>query len=188
MCDNITRDDFSEETKRIAGDRVCLRCSICGCLTKAASSEGSDKVASIGVAAHITAASAGGPRYDPNITSEQRKSIDNCIWLCQNHARLIDRDVKKYPVERLLTLKKDAEIKAALALENGKNYISNIRTHGFDVNTTYNFLNDTIVNGEYLQLKVLLDSIEASENDEYSDLVAYFQVLYDFYCDKNSID
>ena len=45
MSDNNLRDDFTEETKRIAGERVCLMCSICGCHTKAASSDGNDKVA-----------------------------------------------------------------------------------------------------------------------------------------------
>ena len=188
MCDNNTRDDFSDDTKRIAGERVCLRCSICGCPTKAASNDGSDKVASIGVAAHITAAAPGGPRYDPSITPEQRKSVDNCIWLCQNHARLIDRDIAKYPVERLLSIKKEAETKAAQALENGINHINNIRAHGFNIETTFNILNGCVKNGDYLQLKILLDSIEASENDEYSDLVAFFQVVYAFYCDRNSLD
>jgi hypothetical protein len=48
----------------------------------------------LGVAAHITAASPDGPRYDQNLSSEQRKSPDNGIWLCQNCAKLVDNDGK----------------------------------------------------------------------------------------------
>ena len=77
------RDDFSKKTISIAASRAGYRCSFpgCGCLTIGASMEGKDKVASIGVAAHICAAAKGGPRYDEKMTSDERKSIDNCIWM-----------------------------------------------------------------------------------------------------------
>ena len=55
----------------------------------------------MGIAAHITAASVGGPRFDDSISSDERKGIDNGIWLCQNCAKLIDNDEKKYTVELL---------------------------------------------------------------------------------------
>jgi hypothetical protein len=35
----------------------------------------------IGVAAHITAASPEGARYDPSLPPEQRRAADNGIWL-----------------------------------------------------------------------------------------------------------
>jgi hypothetical protein len=38
-----------------------------------------------------------GPRYDPVLTVEQRCSVANGIWLCQNCAKLIDNDPKKGP-------------------------------------------------------------------------------------------
>jgi hypothetical protein len=50
----------------------------------------------VGVAAHITAASAGGPRYNPELSPEQRRHIDNGIWLCQNCAKLIDSDISRF--------------------------------------------------------------------------------------------
>lgn len=52
--------------------------------------------ANIGVAAHITAASANGPRYDPSITPQMRIDASNGIWLCQNCAKLIDSDEDRY--------------------------------------------------------------------------------------------
>jgi hypothetical protein len=46
----------------------------------------------IGKAAHITAAAAGGPRYDPTMSSGDRKSIGNAIFLCSACADIIDRN------------------------------------------------------------------------------------------------
>ncbi|SEH54401.1 hypothetical protein SAMN05660691_00004 [Rheinheimera pacifica] len=64
---------------------------------------------SIGVAAHICAASPGGPRYNPNMSEEQRTSYDNGIWLCQTCSRLIDVDERRFSVELLQTWKREAE-------------------------------------------------------------------------------
>jgi len=46
----------------------------------------------IGKAAHITAASENGPRYDSSLSPEQRKSINNGIFLCSNCADMIDKN------------------------------------------------------------------------------------------------
>jgi hypothetical protein len=69
-----------------------------------------DKVINTGVAAHITAASSGGPRYDPRLSVEARKSPSNGIWLCQPCAKLIDSDSPKYTIELLRTWKSTAEM------------------------------------------------------------------------------
>ncbi len=58
-----------------------------------------DKPIIIGQAAHICAASPGGPRHDPNMTEAQRSSIENGIWLCNNCAKLIDRDAELWLVK-----------------------------------------------------------------------------------------
>ncbi len=34
----------------------------------------------------------GGRRFLASMTPEQRSHIDNAIWLCDSHAKLIDRD------------------------------------------------------------------------------------------------
>src|SRR5262249_20791802 len=68
-----------------------------------------EKAVNIGVAAHITAAAPGGPRYDPSLTSEERKSLENGIWLCQTCSVRIDRDAAKYTTELLREWKQDAE-------------------------------------------------------------------------------
>jgi hypothetical protein len=66
------------------------------------------------VAAHITAASPGGARYDADLTPEQRKDARNGIWLCQNCAKLVDNDDVQFPVEYLRAWKTMREIEARL--------------------------------------------------------------------------
>ena len=69
----------------------------------------------MGVAAHITAAAPGGPRYEPLLSNVGRASSENGIWLCQNCAKLVDNDPARYPVDLLQRWKRTAE---ANALEN----------------------------------------------------------------------
>ncbi len=68
-----------------------------------------EKAVNVGVASHIAGAASLGPRYDPAMTSAQRKAISNGIWLCQNCAKIIDNDERRYPVEMLRKWKKQAE-------------------------------------------------------------------------------
>ncbi|WP_196292327.1 hypothetical protein [Hymenobacter ruricola] len=79
-----------------------------------------DKTTLIGVAAHITAASPGGPRYDPSLSDIERKSIGNGIWLCSNCATLIDKDEKHFPVSHLKDWRNKTEAYAAQQLGNGQ--------------------------------------------------------------------
>lgn len=104
------RDNFSSATikklKEMVGD-VCSHPE-CRVVTGGSKFLG-ENTFSIGVAAHICAAAPGGPRYDSNMTSEQRSSYENGIWLCQTHARMIDADISRFPKNLLLTWRKDAE-------------------------------------------------------------------------------
>jgi WD40 repeat protein len=75
-----------------------------------------DGSVNIGIAAHITAASEGGPRYDPALTAEQRSGFDNGIWCCRNCAGLVDSDSSGYSVETLRAWKQEAEARAAQAI------------------------------------------------------------------------
>jgi len=76
-----------------------------------------ESAVNIGVAAHISAAAAGGPRYDTSLSSDERISIRNGIWLCQNCAKLIDNDPERYSSVTLLSWKKGAEEAARAAVE-----------------------------------------------------------------------
>ena len=78
---------------------------------------GPSDVARVGVAAHVYAASQGGPRFDDNMTPDERKSIENGIWLCGACAILVDRDTERFSAETLFTWKKQAEARTAAELE-----------------------------------------------------------------------
>jgi len=105
----LARDNFPKSLISILKDRVSNRCSNPDCRVPTSGPSGGEKVSNIGVAAHITAASKGGPRYDNSIDSVQRKSIDNAIWLCHNCSIDIDRDEVEYTVDRLKEWKEKAE-------------------------------------------------------------------------------
>ena len=113
------RDEFDDKTKEILARRVGFRCSNPNC-RKLTSGPQADpaKAVNIGVAAHITAASQGGPRYDARLPSEERKSIDNGIWLCQNCAKLVDNDEQRYTTDLLIEWKRLSEQAALLEVEN----------------------------------------------------------------------
>jgi hypothetical protein len=111
------REEFSAELKQALARRVGMRCSNPECRA-ATSGPRSDvtKAVNIGVAAHLAAASPGGPRYDPSLTPEQRCCVENGIWLCQNCGKLIDNDPQGFPADLLRRWKADAEERARSAL------------------------------------------------------------------------
>lgn len=120
------RDDFTEQTKRSLAERVGYRCSNPDCLVDTVGAKGgcTQKVAKIGVAAHITAAAEGGPRYNSYLTSEQRKDASNGIWLCQSCSVLIDRDELNYTVELINDWKVRAELEANARIGSRQNSIN----------------------------------------------------------------
>ena len=113
------RDDFSKLTKEILAKRVSFKCSNPNCKkTTIGPHSIDDKVINLGVAAHITAASKGGPRFCKEMNSDERKSIKNGIWLCQNCAKLIDTDTKKYSDKKLINWKSLAEKESLAVISN----------------------------------------------------------------------
>ena len=96
------RDDFPEKVKRIVAQRAAYFCSRPECrkLTIGPHSD-PEKALSDGVAAHICAASPGGPRFDATQTEDERRSLDNAIWLCHSCSDLVDKDEQAFPKEVL---------------------------------------------------------------------------------------
>ena len=118
------RDDFSKKTKTAAAMRAGWHCSLTGCAkpTVGPSEESSEKVTIIGDTAHICGAAPGSRRYDASMTAAERASIDNAIWLCTDHARLVDRDEVTYPVEKLRAMKREREAICAMEVRLGKSH------------------------------------------------------------------
>ncbi|GGJ36749.1 tetratricopeptide repeat protein [Streptomyces brasiliensis] len=114
------RDDFSRRVKETLAARVAFRCSNPDCSAVTAGPKlGEGGAVNLGVAAHITAASPGGPRYDPALTSTERSAEANGLWLCQNCGKLIDSDVTRYTVQTLCQWKVEAEQRALVMLRSG---------------------------------------------------------------------
>ena len=83
----------------------------CTQVTSGSTSDGKD-VINVGVAAHICAAAEGGPRYDSTMSREKRRSADNGIWLCANHARAADSRDPAFTVEAMRRWKQEAQIES----------------------------------------------------------------------------
>lgn len=111
------RDDFTTKTISELAKRAAWLCSNPNCrkFTVGAKS-GEEGVINLGEAAHITAAASGGPRYNPALSSDERRHISNGIWLCNNCATLIDRDEVAFPISLLNEWKKSAEERSFAAL------------------------------------------------------------------------
>lgn len=104
------RDDFSRNTKIALAMKAGLTCSNPGCRVYTG---GPDQ--NIGVAAHIRAASSGGPRFDSSLSPEERRSEANGIWLCQGCAKRVDSPafVQQFSVGLLELWKQIAETRAS---------------------------------------------------------------------------
>ena len=112
-----SRDDFRQRTVDALAKRVAYLCSSPACrIQTVGPAQGDDGHVTVGVAAHITAAAPGGPRYDPLLTPEQRRHQSNGIWLCEIHAKQIDADDAHFTVQILNTWKQGAESKALNAI------------------------------------------------------------------------
>lgn len=108
-----TRIEFSAKVRKIAAERVGSLCSNPDCRRYTIGPNlDPTKATRIGEAAHIRAASEDGPRYDPDMTGEERAGIDNAIWLCTICHTLIDNDAGRYPVETLRMWRANAEMHA----------------------------------------------------------------------------
>ena len=97
------RDEFTRKTKETLAKRVAWRCSFPGCerITIGPGHKNSVDIINMGEAAHINAASILGPRYDERMSTVQRSSIENGIWMCRQHAKMIDSDAINYSAETL---------------------------------------------------------------------------------------
>lgn len=107
------RDNFSKKVIRTLREQVSYRCSNPECrVMTAAPGDTEDGVNRVGQAAHISAASPSGPRYEKNMSAKERASENNGIWLCNICAKKIDNSPSEYPVETLKEWKATALRKA----------------------------------------------------------------------------
>ncbi len=114
----MTRDNFINATKIALAKRAGYRCAYPGCkaITVGPSDESAEATANTGEAAHISAASGGlgARRWISVLSPEYRSSIDNGIWCCETHAKLIDTDEVTYTIPMLRQWRRLAEQRAQL--------------------------------------------------------------------------
>lgn len=106
----MARDDFLVAVKKAVAERAGYLCSapFCDHFTIGPHSN-PWKSKNLGMAAHIHAASPGGPRYDENQTKEERRAIDNAIWVCHHCGTDIDADASPYDADTLREWKESHE-------------------------------------------------------------------------------
>ena len=116
----VKRDNFTERTRLRLAQRVGYKCSFpkCNRATIGPVISDSDGINTVGRACHIEAASKGGPRFNPDMSSEDRKNIKNGIWCCNTHADIIDNDTKLFSVPTLKEWKQLAERYAYEAIDS----------------------------------------------------------------------
>lgn len=103
-----------EEPKRLAPSRTVTRnlylasgnrCAFPGCDSPLMRADG----VLVGEIAHIEAASEDGPRFNKNMTNEERRAQTNLMIMCATCHKVIDTDVAKWTVENLKALKTEHE-------------------------------------------------------------------------------
>lgn len=121
-----SREEFNQAVKRTLANRVGLLCSNPNCRAATAGPQADPaKALNVGIAAHMTAASPGGPRFDPGKAEKDRRNTQNGIWLCQNCAKLVDNDTQTYTIAVLSAWKGQAEEDARARIGQTNSKIAN---------------------------------------------------------------
>lgn len=115
----LTRDEFPKQVKTRIAAEVGYRCSNPQCRVPTIGPGDPESISNVGVAAHITAASPSGPRFNASLTRAQRCDADNAIHLCQSCGKLVDGATSTHTVEVLRAWKATAIDLQRRALSSG---------------------------------------------------------------------
>lgn len=117
--------------------------------------------------AHIRAAERNGPRYDPAMTDNERRSWQNLILLCTPHHNLIDK-IKPgdYPIEKLATWKSDRE-RGNLVRLRGLHDLTEDRLQEiltYSINEAYKEIRDVLAQQRQIDPEIAMLVTEAARN------------------------
>jgi hypothetical protein len=112
-------DNFKAAVRDQIMERAGYRCAFPSCRKLTHGPKNKIGSTNIGVAAHIAAASPNGPRYDKQMTPDERSSESNGLWMCEIHGKLIDKDDSSYSTELLTSWKRAAETRALQEMHGG---------------------------------------------------------------------
>lgn len=106
---------FDGKVRKIVAMRAGYRCSFpdCGRLTIGPGT-GANDYSNTGSASHIYGASEQGPRGAGGHSHAERSSIENAIWLCAQHSRVVDaNEGEGFPPALLRSFKEEHEARVA---------------------------------------------------------------------------
>ena len=87
------RINFSPAVRKLAADRAGNQCSFPTCNRRTVGpGAAEDQVSGDGIGAHIYSASPQGPRGQGGLSREELEQVENCIWLCSTHAKIVDNN------------------------------------------------------------------------------------------------
>jgi hypothetical protein len=116
----MPRDSFNQPTKSELSLRAAHFCSNPHCLRLTAGPRsGVLRGLATGHAAHICAASPGGPRYDAGQSEAERRSVANGLWLCRECGDMVDKDDSGYSADELRAWKRNHETMIAEVRQQG---------------------------------------------------------------------
>lgn len=115
----MPRANFTPKVRELIESAAGHQCSFPAC-NRRTSGPGltSEYLSNSGYAAHIYAASSGGPRGQGGLSEAELKGAGNGIWLCGKHAKLVDNNKGNvYPPETLHSYKALHEARVLLEHE-----------------------------------------------------------------------
>ncbi len=137
---------------------------------------------------HIEAAMPGGERYNPTQTDEDRRSINNLLFLCHRHHVETD-DVDIYTVEKLkdIKVKHEEQFRGATISVND----TNIEQVLIYLGELYSIVNESLTTVRQIDQKqdVILNLLKSKKDNEES-FSEYFGIpsVYQFVGRRNEID
>jgi hypothetical protein len=135
-----------------------------------------DRVSIISKICHISAASKGGPRYDENMTDDERRGFDNLILLCDEHHVIVDNkeNVSQYTTILLKEWKNSHE-KKGLELTAGKDLLSK---YPLALNKVINIIGSKI--DEILDLPEPENAPDTEAKISFNNIIRYEPIIREF--------
>lgn len=115
----MPRENFTSKVRKLIESAAGHQCSFPACNRRTSGPGPTSKyLSNSGYAAHIYAASSGGPRGQGGLSEAELKGAGNGIWLCGGHAKLVDNNKgNAYPPETLHSYKALHEARVLLEHE-----------------------------------------------------------------------
>lgn len=169
--------DKSRQYKRSTVRRLdTLSGNECGHPTCSKKLIAEDGISIISKICHIAAASKEGPRYDKDMTDDERRGFDNLILLCDEHHVIIDNKANEetYPTALLKIWKSEHE-KKMLELISNKNLLSK---HPLSLNRVINLIGEKM--DDVLDLTETENAPNTDLKIEFNNINRYKSIIREF--------